>query len=203
MNLFVTDDCPHQAAKNLPDKLVVKMALENAQMLAANFSEEFLGLGPLPKKDGTPYKVTHKNHPCTKWGRESLPNSMWMVMHGLSICEEYEQRYKKVHASKAAHLRAFYLLLSNGVPPSAFKDHTPFVCAMPEQYKIADNPIQSYRDYLINEKGYAVWEHGNSPDWWDHDTHCPARERYLAERESKKLARKSNVNQRLQTSLQN
>lgn len=148
------------------------MALENAQMLAANFSEEFLGFGSLPKKDGTPYKVTHKNHPCTKWGRDSLPNSMWMVMHGLSICEEYEQRYKKVHASKAAHLRAFYLLLLNGVPPSTFKNHTPFVRAMPDELKLDTtiSTVEAYRRYM-HSKHYAKWKHGNEPEWWTPEEH--------------------------------
>ena len=46
MNLFVTDECPYKAAYNLPDKLVVKMALENAQMLGAHLTLEkpFSGL---------------------------------------------------------------------------------------------------------------------------------------------------------------
>jgi hypothetical protein len=172
MNLFVTDECPHQSARNLPDKLVVKMALENAQMLAANFSEEFLGLGDLPKKDGTPYKVTHKNHPCTKWGRESMANAMWMVAHGMSICEEYERRYNKVHACKAAHQRALYLLLTKGVLPSSFRDHSPFVRAMPEEIKNDDtiSTVEAYQKYM-HTKHYAKWKHGNEPEWWNHDEH--------------------------------
>ena len=86
MNLFVTDSCPIQAARNLPDKLAVKMALENAQLLAACFSKEFLNYGGLHKKDGGFYAVTHKNHPCSKWVRESKENVAWTIVHGLAIC---------------------------------------------------------------------------------------------------------------------
>ena len=68
-------------------------------------------------------------------------------------------------------------------------DHTPFVLAMPEQYKDPTNPIQSYRNYLIGEKGYAVWKHGNEPDWWDAEANKPARERYLADQQLKKEKR--------------
>jgi len=172
MNLFVTDDCPYQAAKNLPDKLVVKMALENAQMLAANFSDEFLAYGSLPKKDGTPYKATHKNHPCTKWGRESLANIAWMVAHGLAICFEYTQRYGKVHSCEMTHARALALLEANGGTLELFSYHTPFVRAMPDELKTNQtiSTVEAYRRY-IHTKHYAKWKHGNEPEWWSPEEH--------------------------------
>jgi hypothetical protein len=82
-------------------------------------------------------------------------------------------------------------------------DHTPFVLAMPEQYKDPENPIQSYRNYLIGAKGYAVWKHGNEPDWWDAEAHKPARERYLADQQAKKVQRANAKSNRVQGSLQN
>ena len=172
MNLFVTDSSPYQSAYNLPDKLVVKMALENAQMLAANFSEEFLGYGGLRKKDGDFYKATHKNHPCTRWGRESKENVAWMSVHGLAICAEYHRRYGKIHSCLQAHLDAKRLFENNGGQLKTYVGHTPFVRAMPEELKTDQtiDSVEAYRRYM-HTKHYAKWKHGNEPQWWQQDEH--------------------------------
>lgn len=170
MNLFVTDECPYQSAYNLPDKLVVKMALENAQMLAANFSNEFLVYGGLRKKDGTFYKATHKNHPCTKWGRECKENVAWMIVHGLAICAEYHRRYGKIHSCLQAHLDAKKLFEANGGSLRMYQNHTPFVRAMPDELKenLSINSVDAYRKYM-HTKHYAKWKHGKEPEWWNQD----------------------------------
>ena len=172
MNLFVTDECPYKAAYALPDKLVVKMALENAQMLAANFSEEFLNYGGLRKKDGDFYKATHKNHPCTKWGRESLENVAWMIVHGLAICAEYHRRYGKIHSCLQAHLDAKRLFESNGGHLKTYVGHTPFVRAMPEELKTDQtiSSVEAYRRYM-HTKHYAAWKYSEQPQWWQQDEH--------------------------------
>jgi hypothetical protein len=148
------------------------MALENAQMLAANFSDEFLEFGTLPKKDGTPYKVSHKNHPCTKWGREWIENAAWMIVHGLAICGEYHRRYGKIHSCLQAHLNAKRLFEQNGWSLQMYRDHTPFVRAMPDEFKLDTtiSTVEAYRRYM-HTKHYAKWKHGNEPEWWSHDEH--------------------------------
>ena len=174
MNLFATSDDPFQSAYDLPDKLVVKMALENAQMLAANFSEEFLDYGPLTKKDGGHYKVTHKNHPCTIWGRECQANTAWMILHGLAICAEYHRRYGKVHSCLQAHLDAKRLFEQNGGSLSLYTEHTAFARAInAEQYpEIRRNfhisTTEAYRRYM-HHKHYAAWKKlpSSKPTWWD------------------------------------
>ena len=45
----------------------------------------------------TPYKLTHKNHPCSVWARTSLDNFKWLGELGLELCKEYTYRYDKVH----------------------------------------------------------------------------------------------------------
>lgn len=198
MNLFVTDECPFQAAHNLPDKLVVKMCLENAQMLAANFNEEFLGYGKLRKKDGSFYKSTHKNHPCTKWGRERVENTAWMVVHGLAICAEYHRRYRKIHSCLQAHLDAKKFLEENGVSLQAYKNHSPFVRAMPEEIKndTSISSVEAYRQYM-HTKQYAEWRYCSPPEWWDSEKHKPAREKYLAQREENLMKRRNAKHTRL------
>ena len=49
MNIFVTDRCPVQSARNLPDKHIVKMPLETCQMLAIIYSDWYYGVGKLYK----------------------------------------------------------------------------------------------------------------------------------------------------------
>ena len=47
MNIFVTDRCPIQSARNLPDKHIVKMPLETCQMLSIIYSDWYYGVGKL------------------------------------------------------------------------------------------------------------------------------------------------------------
>jgi hypothetical protein len=167
MNLFVTDESPYQSAYNLPDKLVVKMSLETCQMLAACFSEEFLNYGTLSKKDGTPYKSTHKNHPCTKWIRESDANVAWAIVHGLALCAEYHRRYGKIHSCLRALLDAKKALERQGGSLEDWKNHTPFVRAMPDEFKLNRDidTVEAYREY-IHTKSYAEWKFCEPPNWW-------------------------------------
>lgn len=193
MNLFVTDECPYSSAYALPDKLVVKMPLENAQMLAANFSEKYLALGPLTKADGSCYSITHENHPCTKWGREREENTAWMITHGLAMCSEYHRRYGRIHACLQAHLDAKRWFKAYGSSTTRYVDHSPFARAMPDEFK-NDSTIstpEAYRRY-IHTKGYAVWKHNNEPSWWDAEKFRPARELYLEEKRLRQLQRKQN-----------
>lgn len=173
MNLFATHEDPLEAAYSLPDKLIVKMPLENAQMLAANFSEEFLGYGGLSKKDGGFYKTTHKNHPCTIWGRETKENTAWMIMHGLGLCAEFHRRYGKVHAALRAHLDAKRLFEAAGGQLTSWPSHTPFVRAMSAihypfiRHNSAIETVEAYQQYL-HHKYYAKWKAGDRvPEWWD------------------------------------
>ena len=113
----------------------------------------------------------------------------WLLRHASAMCDEYRDRYGKEHGALHGIGQVARLFL-NAYPEGVWwPDHTPFVLAMPEQYKDPTNPIQSYRNYLIGEKGYAVWKHGNEPDWWDAEANKPARERYLADQQLKKEKR--------------
>ena len=75
MNIFRVHDNPRIAAMHLCDKHVVKMILETAQVLsAAHHTAESRHMDKV-------YKVTHKNHPCTRWVRESKDNYLWTLEH--------------------------------------------------------------------------------------------------------------------------
>jgi len=83
MNIFMTSFCPHEAARNLDDKRVVKMVLESAQILSTIL--------------GGPYKPTHRNHPCTLWAGTSKSNARWLLRHMVYLCREYTSRYGRIH----------------------------------------------------------------------------------------------------------
>ena len=158
MNIFYFDDSPIECAIAQPDKMLVKMPLETAQMLCTAHREidgdeyaDSVGL----------YKRAYWNHPCTVWARESRLNYLWLYVHFLALGSEYKFRYGREHAS-ITKLKEPLKKIANITK----KSMTPLAQAMPDEYK-NDNPIKAYRDYCINEKHYAKWEKGRArPDWW-------------------------------------
>lgn len=145
------------------------MPLETCQMLSIIASEKWgHGYGVLPRKDGTPYKTDHgafRNHPCTIWANESIENTRWLLSHGFALCEEYEARYSKVHT-------CFHTLVAANeiIPVANWEEHTPFVRAMPEEFKLdtSIDTITAYKMYISSKP----WVSSNylriptrKPDW--------------------------------------
>lgn len=183
MNIFILDTEPVVAASYHCDKHVCKMILESAQMLC---SAHWIGwLEHLGKdlsdfkrqKDATaflrkeipyvsqpPWTLTHANHPCSIWTRDSLENYNWHSKLGLALCKEYENRYEKVHKSYVVHK-----WLSKNYPPTVESTgQTSFKICMKEEYKISPDPVECYREYYIKDKSrFARWKMGNQPDWWN------------------------------------
>lgn len=138
----------------LCDKHIVKMILETAQMLCT--------VAHANGHVDTPYRPTHKNHPCTKWVNESKANWDWLVEHGEEMCREYTRRYGRDHKSR---LVIEWCKTSKAAPTKSI-GLTPFAQAMPEQYK-QDEAVEAYREYYRGEKAtIAKWGYSNTPDWW-------------------------------------
>ena len=147
------------SAQAQPDKMLVKMPLETAQMLCTAHRE--LDGDKYADEVGL-YKRAYWNHPCTVWARESSANYFWLYKHFLALGKEYTFRYGKTHNSVDKLARALFK------QPDNIKriGMTPLAQAMPDKYK-NDDPIKAYRDYCINEKHYAKWEKGRAmPNWW-------------------------------------
>jgi len=161
MNIFYFYDCPEKSAQAQPDKMLVKMPLETAQMLCT--AHRILDGDEYADKVGL-YKTAYKNHPCTIWARQTSENYLWLYHHFISLCDEYKYRYGKEHLSYTKLKEALKTLPKN-IEIKAVK--TKLAQAMPDQYKNND-PIVAYRNYCINEKHYAKWEKGRAkPDWWN------------------------------------
>ena len=160
MNIFYVNECPATAAQNLPDKLVVKMPLESAQMLCT--AHRVLDGDEVANELGL-YKTAHKNHPCTIWVRETSQNYLWLYYHFFALSKEYETRYGREHLSFTKlqdELARLPKNIKNGCK-------TVMPQAMPDQYKCKDT-VKAYRDYVINEKHYAQWNKipSRQPSWW-------------------------------------
>ena len=105
-----------------------------------------------------PYKLTHKNHPCAIWVRESLDNYDYLCQLTQELCREYTYRYKKHHKCETV----LNYLISNkpNIPSIGF---TYPALAMPNEYK-QDCYIESYRMYYIKDKQHlANWNQRNIP----------------------------------------
>ena len=155
MNIFVTDSCPIQSARNLPDKHIVKMPLETCQMLSIIYSDWYYGVGKLYKSDGTPYRTAHgafRNHPCTQWAAANQYNLAWLIAHGIALCNEYTARYNKRHTCYDPIIQAvaIYDLCFDDSVSHAYRKVTSFTRAMPESIKFDTtiDTITAYKRYL-------------------------------------------------------
>ena len=163
MNIFVTDPCPIQSARNLPDKHIVKMPLETCQMLAIIYSDWYYGVGKLYKKDGTPYRTAHgafRKHPCTIWAAEDKYNLAWLIEHGLALCFEYTARYNKEHTCQDViyQAEAIYRDCFGSDTTDAATYVRDFTRAMPEYIKHNNtiNTIEAYKIYLNTKPWLAT-----------------------------------------------
>jgi hypothetical protein len=133
MNIFFLDYNTQKCAQYHCDKHVVKMILETAQLLCGVhhmtpqvFSE-------------VPYKLSHKNHPCAIWCRESLSNYLYLCDLGLELCKEYSYRYGKRH--KSQDIIEWCMINKPKILDLGFTEPPK---AMPDEFKVRD-VIESYR----------------------------------------------------------
>lgn len=143
------------------DKHVVKMVLETAQLLcSAHHVIDQVTNKYRPSNDQVPYKLAHKNHPCSIWVRESLDNYLYLCELGLALCNEYTYRYGKRHKSQDV----IEWCVTNKVN-ICYKGITEPPRAMPDQYKTSD-VVESYRNYYNGEKlKFSKWKGRDVPKW--------------------------------------
>lgn len=182
MNIFMVDKDPVIAAQSLVDKHVVKMILESCQLLstAHRVTDGIIYVEKRPVEGSSPakyrsvkkwklydsrdpilYQATHINHPSAVWCRQSIENYNWLVEHMYALMDEYKHRYGKVHKC----IDVAYLLQS---PPNNLKDYdmTDMLCAMDDQYKISEDPVENYRNYYRKGKtSLHTWTNRQPPSW--------------------------------------
>lgn len=155
MNIFFLDWDVKKCAEYHCDKHIVKMILETAQLLCgAHHTTDHV-------TNQVPYKLSHKNHPCAIWTRESLSNYLYLCELGIELCKEYTYRYGKRHKSQDV----IEWCVTNKVK-ICDKGFTTPPKAMPDEYKVSD-VIQSYRNYYIGAKyDFCKWKNRETPSWF-------------------------------------
>ena len=158
MNVFYLDRDPVICAKYHCDRHVVKMILESAQLLCSVINE-------YANEQITPYKTTHRNHPCTIWVKQSIHNALWLYDLTEALNDEFMFRFdKKVEHKSYQMLREANIrnLLYYYLPDSP---QTEPALAMPEYCKLSD-PVESYRLYYTLEKQHLLkYTRRELPKW--------------------------------------
>ena len=181
MNIFILDKDPAIAAKYHCDKHVCKMILEAGQMLCTAHWVFWLSKFEKARNDfrlvrdmkaylkqqvplakQPPWNITHINHPCSVWTRETLENYNWHLRLMRALLNEYTLRYKRIHKAETV-----YTWLKINKPPGLKASKlTNFPICMHENYKISSDPVLCYREYYIKDKvRFAKWK-TKPPYWW-------------------------------------
>lgn len=182
MNIFWLDLDPAACAQMHCDKHVVKMILELAQLMCTahrvldGVQKEKLktlsnGRTRRQKiwelhdtRNDTLYSATHVNHPCAVWVRNCSHNYTMCYELFMELCKEYTKRYKKVHLCETKLSKILYHCPVN-IIRSTCPSEPPQ--AMPDEYKVLNNPVQAYRNYYIGSKAQiAQWNHSPTPFWF-------------------------------------
>jgi len=153
MNIFVLDRDIVRCAQYHCDSHVSKMILESVQIMCTALHAK--GFTP-------PYRPTHARHPCVLWAGRSYDNFLWLGQLARALNDEYRYRYAKNrdHASIA---------VLNEIDQYQFESLglTEFVQAMPDEYKIKGDAVESYRRFYRGEKhAFAKWTQRARPFWW-------------------------------------
>jgi hypothetical protein len=156
MNIFFLDNDVKKCAEYHCDKHVVKMILETAQLLC--------GVHHVTAHDTAhvPYKLSHKNHPCSIWTRESLSNYHLLCELGLELCKEYTHRYEKRH--KSQDVIEWCMVHKPNISDIGLTEPAK---AMPDEYK-TNSVVESYRNYYVGAKlDFATWKKREKPFWFE------------------------------------
>lgn len=164
MNIFIlSDKSPQDNARQHCDKHVVKMVLETAQMLCG--AHQFFG-----KPQRYTMGAGHMKHPCSLWVQHSLQNYDYLYELGLELCDEYTERYGKVHASQEVIEQLPY---PRDYIPS--RGQTQFACAFKKDqwyneqlHDLAkESVVEAYQWYYVYDKAsFAKWKTRGEPDWF-------------------------------------
>jgi hypothetical protein len=175
MNIFYLDNDPKVCAEMHVDKHCVKMILEYAQLLStahrvldgihgitlSKSGRKRQSYALSDSRDSILYRDTHINHPSAIWVRKSDANYVWLFRMFGALMDEYTYRYGKVHACDRLVDALSYR--PKNIPKGSFTEPTP---AMPEEYRVSGDSIQSYKNYYLGDKSHMFkWKNRETPYW--------------------------------------
>lgn len=176
MNIFVLHLNPKIAALYHCNVHLIKMILESAQILSTahrlldgkcvvhktqNNRNVKRWVLDDPVMEEKLYKSTHTKHPCVIWTTQSKKNYKWLYKLFYYLCQRYTYLYQKTHLCQTKLLKILKRYPTNipNIP------RTPFPQAMPDEYKVHNDPVTAYRIYYIYAKSnIADWK--DQVPWW-------------------------------------
>jgi len=161
VNRFLIDHHPDAIAKSLCDQHIVKMPLEEAQMLctavwhhATNYAEQW-GL----------YKPVHMKHPCTVWAMKTRANYTFALNLYAAMLDEYTYRYGKTHGAMK-----HYEALSDArtlIPEGKLTPHPQCLSGHDDLKTDERYPIVAYRAfYVVDKLRFARYNRGREMPAW-------------------------------------
>lgn len=177
MNIFYLSKNTSTCAEYHLDKHCVKMILEYSQLLstAHRVLDGTINVGLSDKgrkrttyqlsddRNDILYSATHINHPSAIWVRKNNVNYSWLQNLLVELCKEYTYRYGKVHKCEATGLVKALERTPNNIATGDFTEPTP---AMPDEYKVPGDSIQSYKNYYNGSKSHMfAWKNRTIPEF--------------------------------------
>jgi hypothetical protein len=175
MNIFYLDYDQSICARYHVDKHVVKMILEYSQLLSTAHrvldGVETAGVSASGRKkkvwklnnsyEDILYAATHINHPSAIWARHGFENYQWLHSLLVELCKEYTYRYGKIHKCERIGLVDKLQYAPFNISTKLFTEPTP---AMPVEYVVPGDSLQSYRNYYAKSKiNLHNWKQVNPP----------------------------------------
>jgi hypothetical protein len=161
MNRFIIEFNVEDIAKSLCDQHIVKMPLEEAQMLCTTLWHH----APEYAEEHDLYKPVHQKHPCTLWAMQTRGNFQYAFNLYDAMLLEYTHRYGKVHG---ASKHRFALGNALKFIPDGWQTPHP-QCFSGLDYLKTDEqyPIKAYREFYKADKlKFARYSKGRSmPEW--------------------------------------
>ena len=161
MNRFIIESSPQKIAKSLCDQHIVKMPLEEAQMLCTTLWH----YAPKYAEKNDLYKPVHQKPPCTLWAMENCSNYGFAYRLYVHMLEEYTLRYNKIHGAskhRTAIEKGYQYL-----PKGGSKTKMPQCFGEKKELKTNEfYPIRAYRAfYLADKVRFARYQHTPQPKW--------------------------------------
>ena len=161
MNRFIIEESPHKIAKSLCDQHIVKMPLEEAQMLCTALWHH----APQYAEQEGLYKPVHQKHPCTLWAIENRTNYMFAYRLYSAMLHEYTNRYGKGHGANKHQLSLFHGRLE--IPEGQITQHPQCFSGLDELKTDEFYPIKAYRAfYNVDKARFARYKYTERPTWF-------------------------------------
>ncbi len=160
MNRFIIEETPQKIAKSLCDQHVVKMPLEEAQMLCTTLWHH----APEYAEEHNLYKPVHQKHPCTLWAMENKSNYTFAFSLLDCMLKEYTARYNKYHGA-TKHFSSLW----DGkkyLPQGKLTKHPQCFSGMDELKTDEFYPVKAYRAFYVADKArFARYRYTQQPTW--------------------------------------